>query len=429
MDISFEMIDMKHLVKDRIMIFMAIIFMLFVTRLAFKRLYIQESSLDQSNYKSAGSSYFEMKMGQIASVIQYFKINNIPLVRLDTTVPCQQWAVVTTIFVPSDSVRKVAQDPNWCLVIVGDKKTSSKQSYMSNLGNYKKENVVFLNTDDQEKIFPLLSKTLPWNHFSRKNIGYMYAIKRGAEVIWDFDDDNINIVPANLAETTKTYRTPCGEFKNHLFNPYPYFAVNETFTWPRGFPLEHIRDGSTHPPLCTSSQPRQIGVIQSLANIEPDVDAIYRFTRQTPFKFGATPSSHLPVMVPDKAFTPFNGQATLWRKASFKYLALPVSVTGRVSDIWRSYIAEYFFHKLSLSVLFTSPYVDQYRNAHDYLVDFTDELDLYQKSNALLKWLSDSSQLNVQYLVDLYREMFTKGYLNDGDVEFITAWIMTFEEN
>ena len=404
----------RRLVKGRIWIFLAIICVLFVTRLAYNRFYIQNLSLDQ----------------QIANDIQYFKTQDIPLVRLDTTVPCQQWAVVTTIFVPSDSVKKVAQDPNWCLVIVGDRKTPSKQSYMSNLGNFKKENVVFLNTDDQERIFPLLSKTLPWNHFARKNIGYMYAIKRGADVIWDFDDDNINIVPANLAETTKKYRAPCEEFKNHLFNPYPYFAVNETFTWPRGFPLEHIRDDSTHPPLCTSSQPRHIGVIQSLANIEPDVDAIYRFTRQTPFKFGATPSSHLPVMVPDKAFTPFNGQATLWRKASFKYLALPVSVKGRVSDIWRSYIAEYFFHKLSLSVLFTSPYVDQYRNAHDYLIDFTDELDLYQKSNALLKWLNDSSsQLNIQKLEDLYKEMFTKGYLYNGDVAFITAWVMTFGES
>ena len=116
----------------------------------------------------------------------------------------------------------------------------------------------------------------------------MYAIKRGAEVIWDFDDDNINIVPANIAETTKTYRAPCGAFTHHLFNPYPYFAVNETFTWPRGFPLEHIRNSSTHPPLCTSTQARQIGVIQSLANIEPDVDAFYRLTRQTPFTFGAS---------------------------------------------------------------------------------------------------------------------------------------------
>ncbi len=32
---------------------------------------------------------------------------------------------------------------------------------------------------------------LPWNSFGRKNIGYLFAIAKGARVIWDFDDDNL----------------------------------------------------------------------------------------------------------------------------------------------------------------------------------------------------------------------------------------------
>ena len=32
---------------------------------------------------------------------------------------------------------------------------------------------------------------LPWNHFGRKNIGYLYAISMGAKTIFDFDDDNM----------------------------------------------------------------------------------------------------------------------------------------------------------------------------------------------------------------------------------------------
>jgi len=30
----------------------------------------------------------------------------------------------------------------------------------------------------------------PWQHFCRKNIGYLYAILHGAEDIFDFDDEN-----------------------------------------------------------------------------------------------------------------------------------------------------------------------------------------------------------------------------------------------
>ena len=36
-----------------------------------------------------------------------------------------------------------------------------------------------------------LVDALPWNHFGRKNVGFLYAILHGAEIIWDFDDDNL----------------------------------------------------------------------------------------------------------------------------------------------------------------------------------------------------------------------------------------------
>ena len=32
--------------------------------------------------------------------------------------------------------------------------------------------------------------SLPWNSFGRKNVGYLFAIARGAQIIFDFDDDN-----------------------------------------------------------------------------------------------------------------------------------------------------------------------------------------------------------------------------------------------
>ena len=35
-----------------------------------------------------------------------------------------------------------------------------------------------------------ITDQLPWNHFGRKNLGYLYAIQHGADVIFDFDDDN-----------------------------------------------------------------------------------------------------------------------------------------------------------------------------------------------------------------------------------------------
>jgi hypothetical protein len=51
-------------------------------------------------------------------------------------------------------------------------------------------NIFFLSSEDQKKMKSNFVDSLPWRSFGRKNVGYLYAIARGARVIWDFDDDN-----------------------------------------------------------------------------------------------------------------------------------------------------------------------------------------------------------------------------------------------
>jgi hypothetical protein len=46
---------------------------------------------------------------------------------------CDNWAVVTTIFPPSIAINNIAKLPNWCLVIVADIKTPSKEKYLDNI--------------------------------------------------------------------------------------------------------------------------------------------------------------------------------------------------------------------------------------------------------------------------------------------------------
>jgi hypothetical protein len=43
----------------------------------------------------------------------------------------------------------------------------------------------------QNKLDFKLAKFLPLNHYARKNLGYLIAIKSGAEIIIETDDDNI----------------------------------------------------------------------------------------------------------------------------------------------------------------------------------------------------------------------------------------------
>lgn len=139
---------------------------------------------------------------------------------------------------------------------------------------------------------------LPWNHFGRKNVGYLYAILHGALEIWDFDDDNGLLLDDMLqipdkTPDNKTNTINVRELKYYSypsFNPYPLMGAPSSPCWPRGIPLEHIKSNLTSFQLSftTTRLPVQhIGIIQSLANHDPDMDAIYRLTQPLPFDFPA----------------------------------------------------------------------------------------------------------------------------------------------
>ena len=51
-------------------------------------------------------------------------------------------------------------------------------------------NIIFLSSEDQINFANEFVDALPWKSFGRKNVGYLFAIARGAKIIWDFDDDN-----------------------------------------------------------------------------------------------------------------------------------------------------------------------------------------------------------------------------------------------
>ena len=73
------------------------------------------------------------------------------------------------------------------MVVVADLKKPAKYEIESNFG----DNLIFLSVEAQISIGLPFIDSLPWNSFSRKNVGYLYAIANGAKIIWDFDDGNI----------------------------------------------------------------------------------------------------------------------------------------------------------------------------------------------------------------------------------------------
>lgn len=343
---------------------------------------------------------------------------------------CDKWVVMTTIFEPTLLSYQLANLTEWCVVIVGDRK--GIQDY--DMSDVRKQ-VTFLNADTQLSLPYQILKHLKWNHFSRKNIGYLYAINHGASIIYDTDDDNVLLTPNIPVDymTSPNAQIPLKlrHALQHVYNPYIEFgSIKKTskeriFSWPRGTPLETIREPQTYLTLDDNeylSTP-EIGVLQSLANHEPDVDSMFRLTAHLPMEFSIENRAR---GLPPGMMAPFNAQATLFAHRCLWGLLLPASVHGRVSDIWRSYIMQRVMWDIGQGVAFSSPFVVQYRNAHNYMADFNAEQDLFSKAGELIKfllaWKPQSSTFEGR-LEELIISLYEHTFLEETDVLLWQAWI------
>lgn len=368
------------------------------------------------------------------------------------TQTCPKWAVVTTIFPPSQAVESVARLSGWCLVIVGDSKTP--ENYLEQAGfnessaaDQQQQQVVYFLSVDKQKMKPLAQnhfvKMIPFQSFARKNIGYLFAIRHGARIIYDFDDDNVllssNTSPFDDSRSSVQVRVVHSINKasdnehGKPFNPYPLMGPSTgDDIWPRGFPLEEIhnpiRSGMGNETLIrlATINTSSIAVLQSVCNHDPDVDAIYRLTRTLPVTFQQKHNS-LPLLVPPSSYAPYNAQATVHLHAAFWGLILPMTVPGRVTDIWRSYFTQRIARDLGLAVVYLPPLVTHTRNSHEYMADMAAEDDLYRKTSALLRfldtWSSAATTLPARF-EELIVTLYEHDYIGLEDVYATQEWLL-----
>ncbi|KAL7551578.1 hypothetical protein ACHAWF_014761 [Thalassiosira exigua] len=368
---------------------------------------------------------------------------------------CKQWGVVTTIFNPTRAVARVAKIPSWCLVIVPDLKTPvgyiTKLKYLLNQTNntaqhFSMSRIFYLSKEVQQKWqnvagpFGAFVQSLQWNHFCRKNLGYLFAITHGAEFIFDFDDDNfirldkngspLKLLPKGKGGSTMKLPNVAVVMQGaSVFNHHPIMGATVGGSWARGFPISSINDDTTRGEVAFNlevdfvARDREIGVIQILADGDPDVDAIHRMTKPLPMSF----ESNASVMVPVHSYSPYNAQATIHTKNAFWALLLPGTVHGRVSDIWRAYFAQCIFADVGLRLVFSPPAVSQDRNDHDYLADFNAEQDLYERAGPLIEYLREwdchMCDTVPKRMEALWINLYERGYIEIDDVYAVQMWL------
>lgn len=327
---------------------------------------------------------------------------------MESTESKKKIIVITSIYQPTEAIEAFAKMPDYKLVVVGDKKTPSDWYY---------NNVEYLPVATHENIGTHLHKVLPYNHYSRKMMGYLRAIANDADIIIDTDDDNIPKDNWSFPEFEEEFNYIPGD--KGFINVYQLYT--DAHIWPRGLPL-HLINKKFDLEKDITTRISKVGMWQGLADEDPDVDAIYRLTNDTPCYFNNRP----PVVLGKGTISPFNTQNTIIRKELFALMYLPTYVTFRFTDILRGFVAQPIMWLYDYHLGFVDATVVQKRNPHDYVKDFISEIPMYKHCEEVMEVtsaaISTSASIN-DNLYNTYEALLKKGIVEDKELIVLSAWL------
>ena len=297
--------------------------------------------------------------------------------------------VTTTIYPISEATKKFASFKNWNFIIVGDKKTPHDE-YIELAKNNK--NVIYLTPEYQEENFKEISDLLGWNTISRRNIGFLEALKNNSEIIASVDDDNIpldnwgeNIM---IGKPTNVYYYESDEL---AFDPIG--VTNYPNLWHRGFPIQILNNRNNKYKITRKTILPDIQA--DFWNGDPDIDAVCRLEHKPMCFFD---DKYFPLAT--NTFSPFNSQNTFFSNKALKnYMAIPF--IGRMDDIWGGYYLE----SLGFKVVYNKATVFQDRNIQNLTKNMMDEYIGYEKTFNLLGDLSENSDSLFKYLPEKSKEI------------------------
>lgn len=296
-------------------------------------------------------------------------------------------------------------------IVIGDSKSPK---------NFEIDGCRFISIENQQALPFKLAKLIPLKHYSRKNIGYL--ISKNKDCIIETDDDNFPM--KSFWEIRKQTQSVSKIEQKGWVNIYTYFTKKHI--WPRGLPLEEIQTKNIKK-LNAKLENKICPIQQGLANENPDVDAVYRLTLKLPQKFDQGKK----IILTKGTWSPFNSQNTVWFKDAFPLMYLPSYCSFRMTDIWRSFIAQRIAWECGWEIMFESPTVFQERNEHNLLKDFADEVPGYLNNSRICKMLGDlelkkGKEHILDNLLSCYKLMIKEGWIEKEEIQLVEAWCKEF---
>jgi hypothetical protein len=322
--------------------------------------------------------------------------------------------VVTSVSAPNQALRELASGASARGIdfyVIGD---------LASPTDFELDGCRFYSVDHQVETGFRTAELCPTRHYARKNVGYLLAARDKAEIIVETDDDNL---PFPSFWNARSNSISCQTLGNAGWvNVYRYFSGQNI--WPRGFPLtELLRDPPSFESLGVGKA-IDCPIQQGLADESPDVDAIYRLVIRAPVHFLKGRS----IALGSGSWCPFNSQNTAWWREAFPLLYLPACCTFRMTDIWRSFVAQRIAWANGWSVLFHEPTVWQDRNVHNLLKDFESEIPGYLLNGPIVEALEalslPSGQDRIFDCLRLcYEALVRRSYLDGQELKLLEAWI------
>lgn len=284
--------------------------------------------------------------------------------------------VTTTINPPTEALLKYIAMLEWEMIIVGDTKTPHDEYRAL---EKKHPHVAYLDPETQEKKYKIISDTIGWKSIQRRNVGFLAAYEREADVVATVDDDNIPLLGWGEVIVGSERDIHVYEPAEGVFDPLA--ATEHKAIWHRGFPVQRLPRKNELKDL--GKQARRVLVQANLWNGDPDVDAVCRIALSPDVSFDGVKEWY-----GSNKISPFNSQNTIvHRSVMSRYAMLPH--VGRMDDIWGGYLMQHFFPR---SVAYGPATVRQERNEHDLSKDLEAEVIGYRHTLSLLNDLENFLQ-------------------------------------
>ena len=275
----------------------------------------------------------------------------------------------------------------WKIVIISQNNKIDKQW---NLLGFENE-LIYLSIKEQKYLGYNIIKYIKNNSYSKRNIGYLYAIEHGAKEIYDIDEDNIIYDLNHLNECfNNTFLSYGLRNDSKMINPFHYFG--EANIWPRGFRIKDIGNNDDNKYYILNFNQLKIKplIFQGLINENPDIDSIFIQTRiKKKDLINLNFSYNYPLLYLPGNFIPINAKNTKYLYNIFPYLLIPISLNERISDIFRGHIMQFFAWINNGAIIYFFTPIYQNKSKYYKKKHFIEEKDLFYKLDNLLNELNE----------------------------------------